>query len=146
MCTPEGVHITYKTMKAITINLKLTKNIGNYQSVALGGEWSVDEGESVTDAMSNAKAQLEQAFCEMYTVQPAKAVPVVTEPQTQSEQAEVPVASEHEDKRELVEFGTPLLKRICARAQAGVDMATIEKYYRLSDEARKCVEIAVKIK
>lgn len=136
-------------MKAITINLKLTKNIGNYQSVAIGGEWSVDEGESVTDAMSNAKAQLEQAFCEMYTAQPAKAEPIVAEKpqkQTQSKQVVEPIAAEPEDKREFVEFGTDLLKRICARAQAGVDMATIEKYYRLSDEARKCVEIAIKIK
>lgn len=125
-------------MKAITINLKLTKNIGNYQSVALGGEWSVDEGESVTSAMSNAKAQLEQAFCEMYTAQPAKVETAVAEkPQ---------IVAEPEDKREFVEFGTDLLKRICARAQAGVPMETIEKYYRLSDEARKCVEIAIKIK
>lgn len=135
-------------MKAITINLKLTKNIGNYQSVALGGEWSVDEGESVEAAMSNAKAQLEQAFCAMYAAQPAKAKQTVTDsqPQPQSKQEVAPITADPEDKREYVEFGTQLLKRICARAQAGVDMATIEKYYRLSDEARKCVEIAIKIK
>lgn len=89
--------------------------------------------------MIEAKQQLEEAFAAMYTAQPTR---------TESEQPTVPVATEpeREDKRENVEFGTDLLKRICARAQAGVPMETIEKYYKLSDEARKCVEIAIKIK
>lgn len=131
-------------MKVITINLKLTKNIGNYQSVALGGEWSVDEGESIEAAMMSAKAQLEQAFYGMYTAQPV-GTKQTSESKPHIEQVNVR-ATDPEDKREYVEFGTQLLKRICERAQAGVDMATIEKYYRLSDEARKCVEIAIKIK
>lgn len=123
-------------MKTETINLKLTKNIGNYQSVALGGEWSV-EGEDLTAAMIAAKEQLDKAFAAMYA-------PQQPQQQPQAEQEQTP--EQHQDKREKVEFGTPLLKRICERAQAGVPMETIEQYYILSDEARKCVEIAIKIK
>ena len=37
-------------MKQTIINAQITKNLGNYQSLKLGGEWSIDENDNPAQA------------------------------------------------------------------------------------------------
>ena len=113
-------------MKQTEINIQITKNLGNYESVRLGGEWSIED-EDPSQAYRSALAQLNQVFDELY--QPKK-------------------KDAQNEKKQVVEFGTPLLQSICNRIAEKNDLTleTIEKYYDLTPEARKTVMIAIKMR
>ena len=113
-------------MKQTTINAQITKNLGNYESVRLGGEWSIED-EDQSQAYRSALAQLNQVFDELY--QPKK-------------------KDAQNEKKQVVEFGTPLLQSICNRIaeKADLTLETIEQYYDLTPEARKTIMIAIKMR
>lgn len=46
-------------MKANLIKLEYTVNLGNYSNIKVGGEWNVEENESVVDAMVKARKELQ---------------------------------------------------------------------------------------
>lgn len=114
-------------MKQTTINVQITKNLGNYESVRLGGEWSIEESENPEKAYRDALAQLNQVFEELY------------HPKQKDAQNE---------KKQVVEFGTPLLQSICNRIaeKADLTLETIEQYYELTPEAKKTIMIALKMR
>ena len=113
-------------MKQTAINIQITKNLGNYESVRIGGEWSIED-EDPSQAYRSALAQLNQVFDELY--------------QTKKKDAQ-------NEKKQLVEFGTPLLQSICNRIAEKDDLTleTIEQYYDLTQEAKKTVMIALKMR
>ena len=113
-------------MKQTEINIQITKNLGNYESVRLGGEWSIED-EDPAQAYRSALAQLNQVFDELY--QPKK-------------------KDAQNEKNQVVEFGTPLLQSICNRIAEKADLTLdkIEQYYDLTPEARKTVMIAIKMR
>ena len=119
-------------MKQTTINAQITKNLGNYESVRLGGEWSIDESENPAQAYRNALEQLNQVFEELY------------HPKQNATQNEKNV----QNAKPIVEFGTPLLQSICNRIAEKSDLTleTIEQYYDLTPEARKTIMIAIKMR
>ena len=118
-------------MKQTTINAQITKNLGNYESVRLGGEWSIDEGENIEQAYRDALLQLNQVFDELY------------HPKQNSTQNE-----KQQNAKQVVEFGTPLLQSICNRIAERADLTLdkIEQYYDLTPEAKKTVMIALKMR
>ena len=113
-------------MKQTTINAQITKNLGNFESVRLGGEWSIED-EDPSQAYRSALAQLNQVFDELY------------HPKKKDAQNE---------KKQVVEFGTPLLQSICNRIAEKADLTldTIEQYYDLTTEEKKTVMIALKMR
>lgn len=119
-------------MKQTTINAQITKNLGNYESVRLGGEWSIDEIENQEQAYRNALAQLNQIFDELYHQK---------QKDTQNEK-------KVQNAKPVVEFGTPLLQSICNRIDEKADLTLdkIEQYYDLTPEARKTIMIAIKMR
>ena len=123
-------------MKQTTINAQITKNLGNYESVRLGGEWSIDDSENPEQAYRDAILQLNQVFDELYH-QKQNATQNATQNEKQVQNA-----------KQVVEFGTPLLQSICNRIteKADLTLETIEKYYDLTPEAKKTVMIAIKMR
>lgn len=124
-------------MKAKTINVQIVKNCGNYESIRIGGEWELN-GESVEQATQAALAELNAAWelCK----RPA--------PQVKTEQeAEQP--KQAADGRQVVEFrkDNELLQKIVKRVQkTDVTMERLLKLYAFDDDARKCVEAAIKLR
>ena len=118
-------------MKQTTINVQITKNLGNYESVRLGGEWSIED-EDPAQAYRSALAQLNQVFDELY------------HPKKKDAQNEKQV----QNAKQVVEFGTPLLQSICNRIAEKDDLTldTIEQYYNLTPEAKKTVLLAIKMR
>ena len=118
-------------MKQTTINIQVTKNLGNYESVRLGGEWSIED-EDPAHAYRSALAQLNQVFEELYHQNKKDAQ---NEKQVQN-------------SKQVVEFGTPLLQSICNRIAEKADLTLdkIEQYYDLTPEAKKTVMIALKMR
>ena len=119
-------------MKQTTINAQITKNLGNFESLRLGGEWSIDEVENPAQAYRSALAQLNQVFDELY------------HPKQKDTQNEKQV----QNAKQVVEFGTPLLQSICNRIAERADLTLdkIEQYYDLTPEAKKTVMIALKMR
>lgn len=119
-------------MKQTTINAQITKNLGNYESVRLGGEWSIEENENPVQAYMDAILQLNQVFDELY------------HPKQNATQNEKNV----QNAKQVVEFGTPLLQSICNRIaeKADLTLETIEQYYDLTPEAKKTIMIAIKMR
>lgn len=119
-------------MKQTSIEIQITKNLGNYESVRLGGEWSIDEGENPEQAYRNALLQLNQVFDELY------------HPKQKDTKNEKKV----QNAKQVVEFGTPLLQSICNRIAEKADLTLdkIEQYYDLTPEARKTIMIALKMR
>ena len=119
-------------MKQTTINAQITKNLGNYESVRLGGEWSIEENENPSQAYRSALVQLNQVFDELY------------HPNQNATQNEKQV----QNAKQVVEFGTPLLQSICNRIaeKADLTLEKIEQYYDLTPEAKKTIIIALKMR
>lgn len=119
-------------MKQTTINAQITKNLGNYESVRLGGEWSIDENENHEQAYRDAILQLNQVFEELY------------HPKQNATQNEKQV----QNAKPVVDFGTPLLQSICNRIaeKADLTLEKIEQYYDLTPEAKKTIIIALKMR
>lgn len=124
-------------MKAKTINVQIVKNCGNYESIRIGGEWELN-GESVEQATQAALVELNAAWelCK----RPA--------PQVKTEQeAEQP--KQAADGRQVVEFrkDNELLQKIVKRVQkTDVKMDRLLELYAFDDDARKCVEAAIKLR
>ena len=124
-------------MKAKTINVQIVKNLGNYESIRIGGEWELN-GESVEQATQQALEELNAAWevCK----KPA--------PQVKTEQ----VAEQHEqvaDGRQVVTFKNDqeLLQKIVKRVQkTKVTIDDVLEYYALDDDAKRCVEAAIKLR
>ena len=119
-------------MKQTEIEIQITKNLGNYENIRLGGEWSIEEGDNYEQAYRDALAQLNKVFDELY------------HPKQNATQNEKQV----QNAKQKVEFGTPLLQSICNRIaeKADLTLETIEQYYDLTPEARKTVMIALKMR
>ena len=118
-------------MKQTIINIQITKNLGNFESVRLGGEWSIDENENPEQVYRDALLQLNQAFDELYHQK---------QNATQNEK--------QQNAKQVVEFGTPLLQSICNRIaeKADLTLEKIEQYYDLTPEARKTIMLAIKMR
>lgn len=124
-------------MKAKTINVQIVKNLGNYESIRIGGEWELN-GESVEQATQQALEELNASWevCKKQA------------PQVKTEQVE----EKHEevaDGRQVVTFehDQELLQKIVKRVQkTKVTIDDVLEYYALDDDAQRCVEAAIKLR
>ena len=125
-------------MKSKTINVQIVKNLGNYESIRLGGEWELN-GESVEQATQAALSELNAAW-EVCRKKQA--------PQVKTDN----VADKHEevaDGRQVVTFQNDqeLLQKIVKRVQkTKVTIDDVLKHYALDDDAQRCVEAAIKLR
>lgn len=132
-------------MKAKTINIQIVKNLGNYETIRLGGEWELN-GENLQDAIRAAVEELEQAWSK-----PKSALQSALTPET----VEIPVPEEKtpqtkESGKKLVRFKeeAKILQAIVNRLQDDkqVTLETVCEHYELDDDALKCVEAAIKLR
>lgn len=132
-------------MKAKSINVQIVKNLGNYETIRLGGEWELN-GENLQDAIRAAVEELEQAWSN----------PKSDPQRAQSpEQVETPAQEEKtpqnaENGKKLVRFKeeAKLLQAIVKRVQddKAVTLETVCEHYELDADAQKCVEAAIKLR
>ena len=140
-------------MKMEKLTYEITMRAGDYQSIKIGGEWSVDHKPTPADiatldtelrqqvevVLQQRKADAEQPKTE----QPQAEQPQAEQPQAEQPQAEQPQA---EDKRELVttsKADEKKLKAILKKIQDGVPEETVRKFFRFDDKAEMLVKIAL---
>ena len=103
-------------------------NVGNYQSIRIGGEWSVTETPT-TEQVVNIDTELRQKVAEVIESRKASAPQPQPQPQPQPEP---------EDKRELVTTSKAderKLKAILKKIQDGTPEETVRKYFRFDEKA-----------
>ena len=115
-------------------------NVGNYQSIRIGGEWSVTETPT-TEQVVNIDTELRQKVAEVVESRKASASQPQPEPQPQPQpepQPEPEPEPQPEDKRELVTTSKAderKLKAILKKIQDGTPEETVRKYFRFDDKA-----------
>ena len=122
-------------------------NIGNYQSVRIGGEWSVNETPTSEQVIS-IDAELRQKVAEVVESRKASVQPQPQpQPETKTEnkqeenkpqEAEKPV----DTSLELVPSNSPKFQAILKKIQAGTPEETVRKYFRFDERGEQVIAIA----
>lgn len=140
-----------KEMQMTKFTYEIVVNVGNYQSIRIGGEWSVTETPT-TEQVVKIDAELRQKVAEVVESRKASAQPEPQpqpqpepqpepEPQPQPEPEPEPQPQpqpQPEDKRELVTTSKAderKLKAILKKIQDGVPEETVRKYFRFDEKA-----------
>lgn len=149
-------------MRTNTLNLQVVVNLGNYETLRLGAEWTPEDGKSWSDSMREADAELRTIASriveERKQAPVAPATPVVpvapvapVEEQkvniTELPAAEedVPIVAEHEDTRELITKDSPKFAKILKRIEQGVVLDKVLQYYRFDETAQNVVEFCARL-
>ena len=151
-----------KEMKIEKFTYEIVVNVGSYQSVRIGGEWSVTDAPT-TEQILNIDAELRQKVAEV--VESRKAVPQAetkTETKTENKQENKqenkpenkPENKQEENKPqpqaekpvdntlELVPSNSPKFQAILKKIQAGTPEETVRKYFRFDEKGEQVIAIA----
>lgn len=123
-----------KEMQMEKFTYEIIMNVGSYQSIRIGGEWSVTDTPT-TEQVISIDAELRQKVAEVVESRKASAQPQ-PQPQPQSE----------EDKRELVTTSKAderKLKAILKKIQDGTPEEVVRKYFRFDEKAEFLVNTAL---
>lgn len=132
-------------MKAKTINVQIVKNLGNYETIRLGGEWELN-GENLQDAIRAAVEELEQAWSKPKSA--TQSAPNPTEVETPTLVEKTPQIEENGKKLVRFKEEAKILRAIVKRVQEdkAVTLETVCEHYELDEDAQKCVEAAIKLR
>ena len=122
-----------KDLEMTKFTYEIVVNVGNYQSIRIGGEWSVTDTPT-TEQVVKIDTELRQKVAEVVESRKASAQP---QPQPQPEPQPQP-QPEPEDKRELVTTSKAderKLKAILKKIQDGTPEETVRKYFRFDEKA-----------
>ena len=118
-------------------------NIGNYQSIRIGGEWSVTENPT-TEQVISIDAELRQKVAEV--IESRKAQPQAetkTETKTETKQEEnKPQPKQVDETLELVPSNSPKFQAILKKIQNGTPEETVRKYFRFDEKGEQVIAIA----
>ena len=133
-------------MKMDKFTYEIVMNVGSYQSVRIGGEWSVTDAPT-TEQVVKIDTELRQKVAEVVESRKASAQP---QPQPQAEtkteeekkpepkQAEKPV----DNTLELVPSNSPKFQAILKKIQNGTPEEVVRKYFRFDEKGEKILAVA----
>ena len=134
-------------MQMAKFTYEIVCNIGNYQSIRIGGEWSVTDAPN-TEQVISIDAELRQKVAEV--VESRKAVPQA-ETKTENKQEEEktenkpepqPQPKQVDETLELVPSNSPKFQAILKKIQAGTPEETVRKYFRFDEKGEQVIAIA----
>ena len=134
-------------MKMNKLTYEITMRAGDYQSIKIGGEWSVDHNPTSAD-IATLDTMLRQQVEDVLRRRKADAESKPEQPQAQPEQPqpEQPQAQPEEDKRELVttsKADEKKLKAILKKIQDGTPEEVVRKFFRFDEKAEFLVNTAL---
>ena len=118
-------------------------NVGNYQSIRIGGEWSVTETPT-TEQVVKIDTELRQKVAEV--VESRKASASQPQPQPQQEEGKKPEPQQEEkpvdNTLEFVPSNSPKFQAILKKIQAGTPEEVVRKYFRFDEKGEKIIAVA----
>ena len=132
-------------MKAKSINVQIVKNLGNYETIRIGGEWELN-GENLQDAIRAAVEELEQAWRKPKA--DPRSAPNTERVETPAPEEKTPQTKENGKKLVRFKEESKILQAIVTRVQKdkSVTLETVCEHYDLDEDAQKCVEAAIKLR
>lgn len=139
-------------MEMNKLTYEITMRAGDYQSIKIGGEWSVDHKPTPADIATldaELRQQVEVVLQQRKADAEDKRKAQAEQPQPKAEQPQPqPKAKQPqpEDKRELVTTSKKdeaRLKAILKKIQDGTPEDIVRKFFRFDDKAEMLVRIAL---
>ena len=140
-----------KNLEMNKFTYEIVVNVGSYQSVRIGGEWSVTETPT-TEQVINIDTELRQKVAEVIESRKAS----VPQPQAQAETKEEekkPENKQEENKPqqaekpvdtslEFVPSNSLKFQAILKKIQNGTPEETVRKYFRFDEKGEKIIAVA----
>ena len=124
---------------------EIVVNVGSYQSIRIGGEWSVTENPT-TEQVISIDAELRQKVAEVIEsrkAQPQAETKTETKTETKQEENKPQEAEKPVDTSlELVPSNSPKFQAILKKIQAGTPEETVRKYFRFDERGEQVIAIA----
>lgn len=125
---------------------EIVMNVGNYQSIRIGGEWSVTDAPTA-DQVLNIDNDLRQKVAEV--VESRKASAPQPQPQPEEDKTEnkpepepEPQPEKVDETLELVPINSPKFQAILKKIQAGTPEEVVRKYFRFDKKGEHIIAIA----
>ena len=153
-----------KNLEMDKFTYEIVMNVGSYQSIRIGGEWSVT-GTPTTEQVISIDSELRQKVAEV--IESRKAVPAQPQAETKTEQASAtenkpepqpqpqpenkPEPKQAETKTdekpvdntlELVPSNSPKFQAILKKIQSGTPEEVVRKYFRFDEKGEQVIAIA----
>ena len=142
-----------KNLEMNKFTYEIVMNVGSYQSVRIGGEWSVTDAPT-TEQVISIDAELRQKVAEV--VESRKASVPQPQPETKQEEEKKPEPKQAETKTEdkqqaekpvdntleLVPSNSPKFQAILKKIQNGTPEETVRKYFRFDEKGEQVIAIA----
>lgn len=140
-------------MTMTQFNYEIVLNIGNYQSIRIGGEWSVTDTPT-TEQVIKIDADLRQKVAEVVESRKASASASAPAPQPTTEQTETKTEEEENKPEpeqeqkpvdaslELVPSNSPKFQAILKKIQNGTPEETVRKYFRFDEKGEQVIAVA----
>ena len=135
-----------KGIKMNKFTYEIVMNMGNYQSIRIGGEWSVTET-TTTEQVVRIDTELRQKVAEVVESRKASVQPQPQKEEEKKPETEQPEPKQEEDKPidntlELVPSNSPKFQAILKKIQAGTPEETVRKYFRFDEKGEQIIAIA----
>ena len=141
-----------KEIKMQKFTYEIVMNVGNYQSIRIGGEWSVTDTPTSEQVIS-IDAELRQKVAEVVESRKASVPQPQPQPETKTEQASAteeekkPEPKQEEEKPvdtslELVPSNSPKFQAILKKIQNGTPEEVVRKYFRFDERGEQVIAIA----
>ena len=129
-----------KNLEMQKFTYEIVVNVGNYQSIRIGGEWSVFEAPT-TEQVIVIDSELLQKVAEV--VESRKAVPQAeTKTENKPENKPEPQPKQVDETLELVPSNSPKFQAILKKIQAGTPEEIVRKYFRFDERGEQVIAIA----
>ena len=140
-------------MQMAKFTYEIVCNVGSYQSVRIGGEWSVTDTPT-TEQILNIDAELRQKVAEVIESRKASVPQPQPEPQPQPQPENKPETKPEnkpepqpqpkqvDETLELVPSNSPKFQAILKKIQNGTPEETVRKYFRFDERGEQVIAIA----
>ena len=130
-----------KDLEMTKFTYEIVVNVGNYQSVRIGGEWSVTDAPTIEQVVK-IDTELRQKVAEVVESRKASA----SQPQPQQEEGKKPEPQQEEkpvdNTLEFVPSNSPKFQAILKKIQAGTPEEVVRKYFRFDEKGEQVIAVA----
>ena len=140
-----------KNLEMNKFTYEIVVNVGSYQSVRIGGEWSVTDTPT-TEQVIRIDAELRQKVAEVIESRKASVAQPTTEeekkpepqpqPETKTEDKPQQEQKPVDNTLELVPSNSPKFQAILKKIQNGTPEETVRKYFRFDERGEQIIAVA----
>ena len=130
-----------KEMNMAKFTYEIVCNVGNYQSIRIGGEWSVTDAPT-TEQVINIDTELRQKVAEVIESRKASVPQPQPQPETNTEDKPQQAEKSVDTSLELVPSNSPKFQAILKKIQNGTPEETVRKYFRFDEKGEQIIAVA----